>query len=266
MTLIVHHSRAKTNRTGVRIFPYPYLSYNILCARAGCRIYLHVYTYHDLITHRETAMQTAEIEEIYRKTPLEKIPWNIETPPDVLVRLVQEGTVQPCRAIDCGCGAGNYAVWLAGQGFEVTGIDSSPAAIALARELAAGKGARCTFVVADLLGDLRAIEGTFDFAYDYELLHHLLPKERRAYMTNLSGLTRQGAAYLSVCFSEEDPQFGGKGKTRRTPVGTILYFSSEAEIRDLVSPFFEICSLKTIDVAAKTGGTHRAICMLGRRR
>jgi SAM-dependent methyltransferase len=210
-------------------------------------------------------MQTAEIDEIYRKVPLDKIPWNIETPPEVLVKLVKSGQVRPCRAIDLGCGAGNYAVWLAGHGFEVTGVDSSPAAIQIARGKAAEKGMRCTFIVADLLGDLHALERTFDFAYDYELLHHLMPEERAIYIRNVQRLTSPHATYLSVCFSVDDSQFGGQGKTRKTPVGTILYFSSEDEIRDLVSPYFDIRSLKTIDVAAKFGGIHKAICMLGER-
>jgi SAM-dependent methyltransferase len=210
-------------------------------------------------------MQTAEIDEIYRKVPLDKIPWNIETPPEVLVKLVKSGQVRPCRAIDLGCGAGNYAVWLAGHGFEVTGVDSSPAAIQIARGKAAEKGMRCTFIVADLLGDLHALERTFDFAYDYELLHHLMPEERAIYIRNVQRLTSPHATYLSVCFSVDVSLFGGKGKTRKTPVGTILYFSSEDEIRDLVSPYFDIRSLKTIDVAAKFGGIHKAICMLGER-
>ena len=208
-------------------------------------------------------MQTAEIDEIYRKVPLEKIPWNIETPPEVLVRLVRSGKIRPqCRAIDLGCGAGNYAVWLAGLGFEVTGVDSSPAAIQIARGKAAEKGVRCTFVTADLLGGLHEVDGSFDFAYDYELLHHLMPEEREVYIRNVHRLTNPHATYLSVCFSEADPQFGGHGKTRKTTVGTILYFSSEREIRNLVSPYFDIRSLKTIDVAAKFGGTHKAICVL----
>jgi SAM-dependent methyltransferase len=210
-------------------------------------------------------MQTAEIDEIYRKVPLERIPWNIETPPEVLAGLVTSGKVKPCRAIDLGCGAGNYAVWLAGLGFEVTGVDSSPNAIQIARTRAEEKGVRCTFVAVDLLGDLHAVEGTFDFAYDYELLHHLLPEERAVYIRNVHRLTRPHATYLSVCFSEEDPQFGGHGKTRKTPMGTVLYFSSDDEIRDLVSPFFAIRSLKTIEVAAKFGGTHKAICVLCKR-
>jgi 2-polyprenyl-3-methyl-5-hydroxy-6-metoxy-1,4-benzoquinol methylase len=87
-------------------------------------------------------MQTAEIDEIYKKVPLARIPWNIETPPDVLTELVKSGKVRPCKVIDLGCGAGNYTVWLAGLGFDVTGVDSSPAAIQIARENSVKNGVR----------------------------------------------------------------------------------------------------------------------------
>jgi hypothetical protein len=40
-----------------------------------------------------------------------------------------------------------------------------------------------------------------------------------------------GGKYLSVCFSEKDAGFGGTGKTRRTTLDTMLYFSSEDELQ-----------------------------------
>jgi SAM-dependent methyltransferase len=209
--------------------------------------------------------QTVHIDEIYRKIPLDRIPWNSETPPDALVEIVRSRTVRPCRAIDLGCGAGNYAIWLAGEGFDVTGIDSSPTAIRIARERAENLGVSCRFVVADLLGDLQEIDDRFDFGYDWELLHHIMPGDRGTYARNVATLLNAGATYLSVCFSEEDPQFGGTGKIRRTPIGTVLYFSSESEIRDLFSPYFAIQELKTITVPGKFGA-HRAIYALSRRR
>ena len=81
-------------------------------------------------------MKIVDIDTIYQRMPLDRIPWNSETPPDALVELVRSGKVKPCRAIDLGCGAGNYAIYLAGIGFDVTGVDSSPTAIRFAREKA----------------------------------------------------------------------------------------------------------------------------------
>ena len=210
-------------------------------------------------------MKYADIDRIYQKIPLDKIPWNSETPPDALVELVQDGKVRPCRTIDLGCGAGNYAIYLAGLGFEVTGVDSSPTAIKIAGEHAKKRGVRCRFIVADLLGDLQEVTGTFDFAYDWELLHHIFPEDRESYIKNVHKILNPKAMYFSVCFSEKDPQFGGSGKYRKTQIGTTLYFSSESELRELVSPYFTIRELKTVEVSGKYG-PHCAVSVLAERR
>jgi SAM-dependent methyltransferase len=211
------------------------------------------------------ALKTGDIDGIYRRMPLDRIPWNNETPPDALVDLVTSGKVRPCRTVDLGCGAGNYAIYLAGMGFDVIGIDNSPTAIRFAREKAVRLGVTCSFVVADLLGDLHEVQGKFDFGYDWELLHHIMPEDRETYVKNVASILNPGATYLSVCFSEEDPQFGGTGKIRKTTIGTVLYFSSEKEIRELFFPYFAIQELRTIEVAGKYG-PHRAIYALSCRR
>jgi SAM-dependent methyltransferase len=210
-------------------------------------------------------MKYADIDRIYRNVPLDNLPWNSETPPDALVRLVQDGKVRPCRTIDLGCGAGNYAIYLADIGFDLTGVDSSPTAIKIAEENAKKRGARCRFIVADLLGDLHEVADTFDFAYDWEFLHHIFPEDRETYIRNVHKITNPGAMYFSVCFSENDLQFGGTGKYRTTRIGTTLYFSSESEVRELVSPYFTIRELKTIEVSGKSG-SHKAVYLLAERR
>jgi SAM-dependent methyltransferase len=201
----------------------------------------------------EEAMNRIDMDEIYRTTPVERIPWHIETPPEALVKLIESGRVKPCKAIDLGCGTGNYAIYLAKIGFDVTGVDISPTAIKIATENAKKHGVKCKFIVADVLGDLSEITETFDFAYDWELLHHIPPRKRRKYVENVHGILNPNGKYLSVCFSEKDPCFGGSGKFRRTPLGTILYFSSEDELRELFQPFFKIIELKTIKILGRSG-------------
>ena len=191
------------------------------------------------------------MERIYRKTPLNEIPWNIETPPDVLVELVDSGKVKPCKTIDLGCGTGNYSIYLASVGFDVTGIDISPTAIKIAQENAKKKGIKCNFLVADVLGNLNEVKGKFDFAYDWELLHHIFPEQRRIYVKNVYKILNPKGKYLSVCFSEKEPGFGGSGKYRKTGLGTILYFSYEDELRDLFEPYFNIEELKMIGIRGK---------------
>ena len=192
-----------------------------------------------------------DMDEIYRKIPRKEIPWNIEEPPKALVELLEGGKVRPCKALDLGCGTGNYAIYLASKGFEVTGVDLSPTAIRIAQENARKKGVRCHFIAADLLGDLKEVKETFDFAYDWELLHHLFPEQRKRYVENVYRKLNSQGRYLSLCFSEKDPQFGGSGKYRETPLGTLLYFSSEDELTDLFEPYFHIDELRTIQISGK---------------
>ncbi len=205
------------------------------------------------------------IDDIYRRMPPEEIPWNMEEPPKALVELLESGKIRPCKAVDLGCGAGNYAVYLAGKGFDVTGVDISPAAISMAEENARKKGVTCRFVAADVLGDLREVKQTFDFAYDWELLHHIFPEQRNKYIQNVYGLLNPKGRYLSLCFSEEDIGFGGSGKYRETPLGTLLYFSSEEELRDLFKPCFQIDELRTIRISGKFA-SHLAIYAFMKRR
>lgn len=201
------------------------------------------------------------MEDIYRNTAVNYIPWDSETPPAILEDLVERRKITPCRTIDLGCGTGNYALYLSEKGFDVTGVDFSSSAIKLARNRASQKGLDCNFIEADILGNLEGIPSPFDFVYDWELLHHIYPPERETYLRNVHRLLRPGGMYLSVCFSEESPQFGGLGKYRTTPLGTTLYFSSEDELRTLYERHFRIEELKTIEIEGKFS-PHKAIYAL----
>ena len=198
------------------------------------------------------------MEKIYKNMAIDDIPWNFKTPPDVLENLVRTGKITPCKTIDLGCGTGNYAIYLAGEGFDVTAVDISSSAIKIAKNNASQKGIDCNFIVADILGDLKQIQSTFNFAYDWELLHHIFPSDREKYIRNVYRLLNPGGQYLSVCFSEENLQFGRVGKYRKTPLETVLYFSSENELRVLYESFFKVEELKTIEIKGKFS-PHKAI-------
>ncbi|GAG89849.1 unnamed protein product [marine sediment metagenome] len=197
-------------------------------------------------------MKKNEMDTIYKTVPLAEIPWNRETPPGALVELVESGKVPPCKAIDLGCGAGNYAIYLTKKGFKVTGVDVSPTAIKIARENAKKQGSNCNFIALNVLTDLKRINESFEFAYDWQLLHHIFPKDRENYIKSVHGLLTPGGKYLSVCFSEKDSYFDDTGKYRKTNLGTTLYFSSENELRKLFTPYFTVIELKTIETGDKS--------------
>jgi len=206
-----------------------------------------------------------QMDRIYSEFSPDEIPWHMATPPPALVELVESRRVTPCRAVDLGCGAGNHAVWLALQGFDVTGLELSAAAVARAQELARAKGAACRFAIVDLLEPLTAFDGCFEFAYDWLVLHHVFPADRARYASNVHRMLRHGGLYLSVCFSEDDRGIAGEGKCRQPQLGTQLYLSSEREIRVLFEPLFDVLELATVDVEG-TRSPHRAVRALMRKR
>lgn len=195
--------------------------------------------------------EQTRLNEIYKNIPLDKVPWNKEAPPQLLVELVETCKVEPCRAIDLGCGAGNYAIYLAQKGFDVTGVDISQAAIEIARKSAGSKGLKCNFFVADVVEELSKLNRTWDFACDWGLLHHILPEKRHKYVEGVYRILNPKGKYLSVCFSEKDAGFGGSGKYRKTRLGTVLYFSSKDELRELFEEYFQIIELWTDKIEGK---------------
>jgi cyclopropane fatty-acyl-phospholipid synthase-like methyltransferase len=196
-------------------------------------------------------MKLDDMDKIYRDRPLEKIPWVYETPPAILIELVEKYIIKPCKTIELGCGIGNYAIYLAKMGFKVTGVDISKTAIEIAKENSVKQKVVCDFRVADVVGDLSGIREKFDFAYDWELLHHIFPEKREKFMRNVQNLLNQGGKYLTVSFSEKDPSFGGKEKYRKTPLGTTLYFSSKDELNKLFKSHFKIIKLKTFEIRGR---------------
>jgi SAM-dependent methyltransferase len=191
------------------------------------------------------------INEVYKNTPLKDIPWNNERPPGLLVELIESGKVKPCKAVDLGCGAGNYITYLAENGFEATGIDMSPAAIEIARKNAQAQNVKCNFIVADIVNEFEKFEQRWDFAYDWGVLHHILPENRPKYVQIVHQILNPQGKYLSVCFSEKDNYFETSGKYRTTSIGSILYFSSEEELRKLFEPNFTIIEIKTLEIEGK---------------
>jgi cyclopropane fatty-acyl-phospholipid synthase-like methyltransferase len=127
-----------------------------------------------------------------------RMPWEIG-PRQELTELVESGRLPPGRAVDLGCGTGANAVFLAEQGFDVTGIDFAPAGLAKARAAAARAGVSVTFVEADLTA-LPTDLGLFDVLVDYGTLDDLSPARRDRYVANVLTLTRPGSRFLLWCF------------------------------------------------------------------
>ncbi len=149
--------------------------------------------------------KTVELEwiQFYEETPLEDLPWEVGEPSPELVELVEKGEVKPCRALDICCGIGTQSIYLASQGFQVTGIDISPQAIEYAREKARAAEVKADFLVGDST-DLKFPSSSFDFVFDRGCFHHIPQENRSDYIQGVHRvLTPHGRLQL-LCFSEKN--------------------------------------------------------------
>lgn len=122
-----------------------------------------------------------------------RTPWDTQiTPPEVIAFLKKAA---PGRALDLGCGTGTNAITLAQHGWQVTGVDFSPRAIAMARKKATQKGLAIAFHIADV-ANLDDLTGPYDYALDIGCLFSLKPLDRRKYTAGLARMLPAGAHFM----------------------------------------------------------------------
>ncbi|MCL2583692.1 MAG: methyltransferase domain-containing protein [Streptosporangiales bacterium] len=103
------------------------------------------------------------------------------------------------RALDLGCGRGQFTPELARRGWDATGIDVVPAAIEAARSRPAENVNYVVGDVTDLL-DARPDLGTFDFFLDIGCFQGLDADQRGRMAHGVSELASPGATLLMLQF------------------------------------------------------------------
>jgi cyclopropane fatty-acyl-phospholipid synthase-like methyltransferase len=155
----------------------------------------------------------------------EDLPWHCEAPAKLLVEAVaQRG--KPGKALDVGCGAGVFAVYLAKQGYAVTGLDFIPKALEMARRRAESEKVQVNWVLADLL-DWRPAE-RFDLILDSGCLHTISSRKMPRYKVQLlSWLDPRGDFILAHWGKRHLLDWRPVGPRRRTRQQLIRFFSPE---------------------------------------
>ena len=159
-------------------------------------------------------------------------PWDTGFPSTELQRSLAEAKLTPCRALELGCGTGTNTVWLAQQGFDCTGIDLAPRAIAQAQQRAQAAGVSVCFVRADLAA-LPDLGERYEFFLDRGCYHAVRRIDVQPYLTALECWLAPRAQGLVIA-GKPMPQ-GPQGP----PVVT------EEELRRELGTLFEIVRLRT---------------------
>lgn len=152
----------------------------------------------------------------YQGTP----PWDIGHPQPEIVRLEERGEIKG-SILDVGCGTGEHALYLAGRGYDVMGLDSAPTAIKKAQAKAKQRGLNVRFVVGDAL-KLSMPKQPFDTVIDMGLFHVFSDDDRSPYRQGLERVLRPGGTYFMICFSEKEPGDWGPRRVTQAEIRSVF--------------------------------------------
>jgi 2-polyprenyl-3-methyl-5-hydroxy-6-metoxy-1,4-benzoquinol methylase len=157
-----------------------------------------------------------------------RAPWDIGAPQPAFIAVADQITGS---VLDAGCGTGDNALFLAGRGHQVTGIDFLAEPIKRAKQKAAERGLAARFLVMDAL-DLKELPEVFDTVIDSGLFHVFSDEDRRRYVSGLASVVKPNGRLLLLCFSDEEP--GEQGPRR----------ISQRELREAFSQGWKVESIE----------------------
>ena len=163
-----------------------------------------------------------------------KAPWDIGRPQKSLVEAADEITGS---LLDSGCGTGENALFFAGRGHKVTGIDFLDLPIASAKKKANQRGLRAIFLVWDAL-ELDAFPDQFDSIIDCGLFHVFSDEDRKKYVQGLSSILKPGGKLFLMCFRDEEP--GTQGPRRISQQELRQAFSTNWTVESIQPTRFEV--------------------------
>src|SRR5438309_11501384 len=130
--------------------------------------------------------------------------WDTDRPDPALQRMLDEAAIQPCRALELGCGTGTNALFLAQQGFDVTAVDVVPQALERAEAKARQAGVSIHFTPADVL-QLPDLGKPFPFVFDRGTYHILRQVDLERFRHTLAQATEPGSMYLTLAGNANEP-------------------------------------------------------------
>jgi methyl halide transferase len=135
-------------------------------------------------------------EDIYQK---KQTGWDLGEPTPVFRRLLDGDRLAPGRVIVPGAGSGHDALEFARRGFDVTAVDfAAEAARALSAQ--AEPGMALTVIQADIFELPHTMDGTFDYALEYQCFCAIDPLRRPDYAKLVARLLKPGGLNIQLAF------------------------------------------------------------------
>ncbi|EHH2481183.1 class I SAM-dependent methyltransferase [Vibrio parahaemolyticus] len=109
------------------------------------------------------------------------------------------------KLLELGCGEGHHCRAFQKVGFEVTGIDISPTAIAWAKEKAKATGIEGKYYTADLTVESFQLPERYDVVIDGNCLHCIIGADRAIFLDHVyRNLSESGVFFVSSLCSKDE--------------------------------------------------------------
>lgn len=172
--------------------------------------------------------------------------WDLgQAAPPFISLLQSAASPLPGRMAVLGCGRGYDALLFAAHGFEVSGFDFAPSAIAAATAQAEAIGSTAKFHQQDIFALPTKFTDYFDYVLEHTCFCAINPEQRPAYVNSVHSLLRPAGELIGLFWTHTRP-------------GGPPYGSTPAEIEQCFAPDFAMLSLEPVtnSVAARQGEEH----------
>lgn len=181
-------------------------------------------------------------------------PWDSSVVSPELMRVLNEDHIEPCRALELGCGTGINAAYLAQRLFMVSAIDASATALAAARQRAQAAGNEIDFIEGDVTQPPSDLSGPFDFIFDRGCYHAVRRWNMPGLLATIERVSRPGTRMLVLCGNANEESQEGPPRLH------------EQEIRADLEPLFHIDRLREFRFHDEQGpGPLAWSCLMTRR-
>jgi SAM-dependent methyltransferase len=138
----------------------------------------------------------------------EKMIWGAY-PSRTVVRADEYFSANNCKKIIVpGCGYGRNSNFFDKKGYQVTGVDVSPAAISMAKST----NERVVYATGSFL-EMEIPDGSFDGLYAFNVLHLFKAAERKGFVKKTFDVLKPGGIAFLTVFSNEERSFGQGNET-----------------------------------------------------
>jgi SAM-dependent methyltransferase len=166
------------------------------------------------------------------------------------------------RVLDIGCGMGRHTIYLAARGFEVTGTDNAPTAVAGCMRDLDRAGLKATLLELDM-AEFPFPDGHFDGAISANVIHH---SYRAAIARIIISITHKLSPGGIFVWAIPSPRHREHGQGHEVEPGTWVddsyregpvphHYSTEAEIREWLAAY-DIQSLSERQMAGRPERWH----------